>query len=269
MRITRSVYLPLFLLTAGCLQGQRVIKVNANGSGTIVDTVTLGEQARGMLEGMASMESATPAEKKAKTEAKLKDRAAAMGPGVSLVSFEPSVKAGPERISYAFTDVSKIKIDSSPDPSENDSKSEPKQPLTFRLEKKAGTSVLTVSGAGPKPGAGKPDAGKASSADSKEAAEAAAKMQAGAMAMMKTMLKGLRMTTLVEVNGKLVKTSSPWAQGSRVTLMDVDFDQLVADEASFKKLNELGDPQSLDPAALKGLKGIKMQSTPETTIEFN
>ena len=267
MRITRTVYLPLFLLTTGCLQGQRVIKVNANGSGTIVDTVTLGEQARGMLEGMAAMDSTTPAEKKAKIEAKLKERAAAMGPGVSLASFEPSAKAGPEKITYAFTDVSKIRIDSSPDPSENDSKSEPKQPLTFRLEKKAGTSVLTVSGAGPKPGAGK----SASSADSssKEAAEAAAKMQAGAMAMMKTMLKGLRMTTLVEVGGKLVKTSSPWAAGSVVTLMDVDFDQLAADEASFKKLNELGDPQSLDPAALKGLKGIKMQTTPETTIEFN
>jgi hypothetical protein len=265
MRITRTVYLPLFLLTAGCLQGQRVIKVNANGSGTIVDTVTLGEQARGMLEGMAAMDSGTPAEKKAKTEAKLKERATAMGPGVSLASFEPSAKAGPEKITYAFTDVSKIRIDSSPDPSENDSKSEPKQPLTFRLEKKGATSVLTVSGVGPKPGAKKDVA----SADSKEAAEAAAKMQAGAMAMMKTMMKGLRMTTLVEVGGKLVRTSSPWSQGSVVTLMDVDFDQLAADEASFKKLNELGDPQSLDPAALKGLKGIKMQTTPETTIEFN
>jgi hypothetical protein len=265
MRITRTACLPLFLLTTGCLQGQRVIKVNANGSGTIVDTVTLGEQARGMLEGMAAMDTGTPAEKKAKAEAKLKERAAAMGPGVSLASFEPSAKAGAEKITYAFTDVSKIRIDSSPDPSENDSKSEPKQPLTFRLEKKGGTSVLTVIGAGPKPGAKK----DAASADSKEAAEAAAKMQAGAMAMMKTMLKGLRMTTLVEVGGKLVKTSSPWAQGSSVTLMDVDFDQLVADEASFKKLNELGDPQSLDPAALKGLKGIKMQTTPETTIEFN
>ena len=46
MRITPVACLPALLLTAGCLQGQRVIKVNANGSGTIVDTITLGEQAR-------------------------------------------------------------------------------------------------------------------------------------------------------------------------------------------------------------------------------
>ena len=265
MRIERVACVPLLLLTAGCLQGQRVIKVNASGSGTIVDTVALGEQARGMIEAMAEMDKSTPAEKKAKTEAKLKERAAAMGPGVSLVSYEASVKSGPEKITYGFTDITKIRIDSSPDPSENDSKAEAKQPLTFRLEKKGGSTVLTVAGAGPKAG-GKKDA---ATAEPKEAAEAAAKMQAGAMAMMKTMLKGLRMTTLVEVNGKLVKTSSPYVQGSTVTLLDVDFDQLVADEASFKKLNELGDPQSLDPAMLKGLKGIKVQTTPETTIEFN
>jgi hypothetical protein len=237
----------------------------ANGSGTIVDTVTLGEQARSMLEAMSEMDKSTPAEKKAKAEAKLKERATAMGPGVSLVSYQASVKGGAEKITYAFTDVNKIRIDSSPDPSENDSKSEAKQPLTFRLEKKGGSNVLTVMGAGPKPHPKKDTA----SPDSKEAAEAAAKMQAGAMAMMKTMMKGLRMTTLVEVGGKLVKTSSPYVQGSTVTLLDVDFDQLVADEASFKKLNELGDPQSLDPAMLKGLKGIKVQTTPETTIEFN
>jgi hypothetical protein len=265
MRLTPVACLPALLLTAGCLQGQRVIKVNANGSGTIVDTITLGEQARGMIEGLAGMDSTSPAEKKAKTEAKLKERAAAMGPGVSFVSYAPSVKNGPEKIVYAFTDVTKIKVDSSPDPADNDSKAEAKQPLSFRLEKKGGNSLLTVVGAGPKPGAAKPGGADAP----KEAAEAAAKMQAGAMTMMKTMLKGLKMTTQVEVAGRLVKTSSPWSQGSTVTLMDVDFDQLVADEASFKKLSEAGDPQSLDPAVLKGLKGIKVQTTPETTIEFN
>lgn len=262
MRLAPVACLPLLLLTAGCLQGQRVIKVDANGSGTITDTITLGEQARGMLAGLSEMDKTPPAEKKARTEAKLKERAAAMGPGVTFVSFSPSVQNGPEKIVYAFTDVSRIKVDGSPDPSDNDSKAEAKQPLTFRLEKRGGNSLLTVAGAGPRPAAA-----KAGGADAPK--EAAAKMQAGAMAMMKTMLKGLKMTTLVEVGGRVVKTSSPWTQGSTVTLVDVDFDQLVADEASFKKLSEAGDPQSLDPTVLKGLKGIKVQTTPETTIEFN
>lgn len=267
MRLTRAVWIPVVLVSAGCLQGQRVIKVNANGSGTIVDTVILGEQAQGMLAAMAEMDKSSPADKKAKKEAKLKERAAAMGPGVTLASYEPSVKNGPEKVSYAFTDVTKIKVDTTPESTENDAKPDAKDAdddLSFRLEKKGGNTVLTVLGAGPKGGK---KAG--TKPEDKAAAEAAAKMQAGAMAMMKTMMKGLKMTTIVEVNGALVKTNSPYVEGSRVTLLDLDFDQLAADEAAFKKFSEMGDdPKKIDPALLKGMKGIKVQTEPETTIEF-
>jgi len=244
------------LLAAGCFQGQRVIRVNANGSGTITDTVTLGDEARSMMEGLkqnlgpeAGKQSDPLAERTA-TEAKLRERAAAMGPGVTLVSFQPAVGQGPEKVTYAFADINKIRIAPTPDFPENDSKDAAKEPLTFRLEKRGAVWVLTVTGAGPKPKEKKDTA-----APSAEAAPAAAGMQAGALAMMK-------------VDGTLVSTTSPWVQGSKVTLLDVDFDQLMADEASFKKLSEVGDPSQLDPALLKDVKGIKVQTTPVTTIEF-
>ncbi|HVO09233.1 MAG TPA: hypothetical protein VMX54_00655 [Vicinamibacteria bacterium] len=257
------------LLAAGCFQGQRVIRVNANGSGTITDTVTLGDEARSMMEGLkqnlgpeAGKQSDPLAERTA-TEAKLRERAAAMGPGVTLVSFQPAVGQGPEKVTYAFADINKIRIAPTPDFPENDSKDAAKEPLTFRLEKRGAVWVLTVTGAGPKPKEKKDTA-----APSAEAAPAAAGMQAGALAMMKAVMKGLKMTTQVQVDGTLVSTTSPWVQGSKVTLLDVDFDQLMADEASFKKLSEVGDPSQLDPALLKDVKGIKVQTTPVTTIEF-
>lgn len=263
MRLTRLTWVPVVLAAAGCLQGQRLIKVKANGSGTIVDTV----QAQGMMAAMAEMDKSSPAEKKAKKETKLKERAAAMGPGVTLVSYQAPAKNGPEVITYAFTDITKIKVDATPDSSENDAKpdaSEQGERLTFKLAKAGGRNVLTVMGAGPKPGK-KADA----KPEDKAAKEAAAQMQAGAMAMMKTMMKGLKMSTVVEVEGSLVKTNSPHAQGSRVTLLDIDFDQLAADEASFKKFSEMGDdPKKFDAAALKGIKGVKVSTEPETTIEF-
>ena len=49
MRVSRLMLVPALMLAAGCMKGQRVVKVNADGSGTIVDTITLGEQAKGML----------------------------------------------------------------------------------------------------------------------------------------------------------------------------------------------------------------------------
>src|SRR5262249_32376737 len=152
-------------------------------------------------------------EKKAKKDTKLKALADAMGPGVTIASYEPSVNNGPEKVTYAFKDISKLKLDVMPNNTENDSKSEGKEPLTFRFEKKGANSVVTVIGAAPRPGA-KKDA-KPAGAD--KAAEGAA--DAG-MAMMKTMLKGMKVTTMIEVGGKIAKTNAANVEGSRVTLLD-------------------------------------------------
>jgi hypothetical protein len=263
MRFGRLLLLPAALVAAGCFQGQRLIKVNADGSGTITDTVTLGEQAREMMSAMGDMDKSTPAEKKAKKDAKLKSLAEAMGPGVTVAAFEPSVNNGPEKVTYAFKDISTIKVDATPDMTEGESKSDPKEPLTFRFEKKGGNSVVTVVGAGPKPGEKKAKPAEA------PGGEAGAKMQAQAMVMMKTMMKGLKMNTAIEVNGKIAKTNAAHVAGPRVTLLDLDFDVIASDEATFKKFSEAGDdPKSMDPAVLAGLKGIKVQTVPEVSIEF-
>jgi hypothetical protein len=264
MRFGRVLLLPAALVAAGCFQGQRVIKVNADGSGTITDTVTLGEQAREMMTAMSDMDKSTPDEKKTKKDAKLKSLAEGMGPGVTVSSFQPSVKNGPETVTYAFKDISKLKVDAMPDMTEGDSsKSESKEPLTFRFEKKSGNAVLTVVGAGPKPGEKKPEPPAAKDAPADD------KPDPG-MAMMKTMMKGLKTTTVIEVNGKIAKTNAAHVEGSRVTLLDLDFDQIAADEATFKKFAKFGgdDPKNMDPAVLAGLKGIKVQTVPEVSIEF-
>jgi hypothetical protein len=238
MRVSRLMLVPALMLAAGCMKGQRVIKVNADGSGTIVDTIKLGEQAKGMLASMEQMDKTPAAEKKAKKDGKLKAAAAAMGEGVT----------------YAFKDVTKIKVDSTPNPSSNDSSSSSskEEPLTFRFARQGANPLLTVVFPKAKPGTEKKPEPKPE------------EMQQ-AIGMMKGMMAGLRMTTLVEVNGKLIKTSSPWgATGNQVTLLDIDFDQL--DEAGLKVLASSGsEPPS--PAALKGVKGLKVNDG-EVTIEF-
>ena len=73
----------------------------------------------------------------------------------------------------------------------------------------------------------------------------------------------------IEVDGRLVKSSSPYVAGSRVTLLKIDFDEITADEASFKRFASAGDdPKSMDASALKGIKGLQVSSEPEVVIEF-
>jgi hypothetical protein len=74
----------------------------------------------------------------------------------------------------------------------------------------------------------------------------------------------------VEVNGQLVKASSPHAQGSSLTLLEMDFDQITADDANFKKFTKAGgEPGQMDPKLLQGVKGIKVSPEHEITMEFN
>ncbi len=255
MRFGRLLIVPAVLLAVGCFQGQRTFKVNVDGSGTIVDTTTLGEQAKGMMQGMEEMDKSTPAEKKAKRSAKYAEKAAAMGEGVSFVSILPG-KAGAEVATYAFKDITKVKASAMPTP--DDSTTSKDEPLTFRLAKNAaGNSVLTVVTAKPKAAAAAPGGAKPAAPKPEELAQQ--------IAMMKGMMAGLKIASVVEVNGKLVKASSPNVVGPAVTLLELDFDAL--DAATLQKMAASGPGEAPDFAAMKGLKGIKAPE-PEITIEF-
>jgi hypothetical protein len=259
MRIGRLMFvLPVVVLSVGCFQGQRTFKVNADGSGTIVDTTKLGEQAKGMLAGMEEMDKSSPAEKKAKKKAKYVEKAAAMGEGVTFVSAE-TAKDGSDVTIYAFKDITKVKVSGMPSPDQGSSTSK-EEPLTFKLTKNAaGNTVLTV--VSPPEKAADPKAPKPEAKPKKKPEEIQQEIT-----MMKGMMAGLKIKSTVEVNGKLVKTNSPNVVGPVVTLMEMDFDAL--DMAALQKLSEGGQgggPPT--PAMMKGIKGIKV-SDPEVTIEF-
>jgi hypothetical protein len=255
MRLGRLMMVaPVVLLSVGCFQGQRTFKVNADGSGTIVDTTKLGEQAKGMLAGMEEMDKSSPAEKAAKKKAKLAEKAAAMGEGVTYVS-TVSGKDG-DVVTYAFKDITKVRASSMPSP--DDSATSKDEPLTFRFTKSAaGNSVLTVVSPKEKPA---DPAAKAEAKPKKKPEEIQQEIT-----MMKGMMAGLKIKSVVEVNGKIVKTSSAYAVGPAVTLMEMDFDAL--DMAALQKLSEGGPGGPPTPAMMKGIKGIKV-SDPEVTIEF-
>jgi hypothetical protein len=239
------------LVAAGCFQGQRTFKVNADGSGTIVDTVKLGEQAKGLLAGMEGMDKTAPAEKAAKRKAKYAERAAAMGEGVAFVSTADAAD-GTSATTYSFKDVTKLRVSGMPTPdASTTSKSEP---ITFRLAKNAaGNSVLTVTAA-PRKAEAKAEKPKSSPEEMQQS-----------IAMMKGMLAGLKLKSVVEVNGRLVKANTPHVAGSAVTLLAVDFDQL--DAAALARLAESGPDAPPGPEALRGLKGITVAGE-EVTIEF-
>jgi hypothetical protein len=79
----------------------------------------------------------------------------------------------------------------------------------------------------------------------------------------------MKITVALEVQGAITETNAQYRDGSRVTLMEMDFNKLLANPEKFKQLVKQ-NPQSLQESKtlLKGLDGVKIESAPEVTVKF-
>ena len=70
--------------------------------------------------------------------------------------------------------------------------------------------------------------------------------------------------------GRLIKTNSPYVQGQQVTLLEVDMGQLASDEKGLQRLQDVQGAGSFEEmkAALKDVKGVKLNPQREVTVEF-
>ena len=275
MRFRPLAILPLLALsTAGCIGFETVVKVKADGTGTVVQTMSMSAETMEMMKSMkgdgAKLEvGATPMALDAKDIEQAKAEAARLGEGVTFVTAEPidTKEAKGIRAVYAFKDVTRLKVSqkpSSPGGPPAPAGSGADDSMKFGFTKAAsGNAVLTVTMPDLKATAAKP------SPDAKSPA-AAPEAPPEAIGMMKQMFKGLRIAIAIEPEGKLVQTNSPFVEGSRVTLMEMNFDSLLADEGKLKQFNSAMESGSIADAKrlMKGLKGVKISLDPEVKIEF-
>ena len=278
---TRMKLLPrlLALVTAlsltGCFQIDKNVQVKPDGSGTITETITMGTTMIAQMKAMASGfgDPAGGAGGKAKEfqlldETKLKEEAKKMGEGVTFVSAKKITAPDREGYTaiYAFTDVNKLKLSTNPPDiggggnlkmtSKADS-----EPVTFTLTK-GKTAELTVTTPAMKPAAAK----------TKEEAAAEATQEAMSEAMlpmMQQMFKDMRMAMSVEVLGTITTTNATNKEGSKVTLLDVDFNKILADPAKMKAMTKIKDPNSAEAKAfLKTIPGMKVETVNPVKISF-
>jgi hypothetical protein len=87
------------------------------------------------------------------------------------------------------------------------------------------------------------------------------------LALLRPMLAGARATVEIEPAGRLVRTSSPFLTGRRVTLMDVPIDALFGDEALLQRLQSAGTLEEVK-TILQSVPGLKLNMDPEITMEF-
>jgi len=267
--------LPL-LATAGalaltsCFQSETVIHLKKDGSGTIVEETSFGEQMKAMMAQMSALggEGADKAKDPMAdmfSEEKAKKKASSLGEGVTFDKVE-KVKLGDRdgyRVTYKFADINKVKFDPG-DATESmkppgadggeDEKAKKSDPITFTYA--GGNLAIHMPKPDPK---AKKDEG-----DSKEEEEDPQAAQQEAM--MKQMFADMKISVRLTADDGIAKTDASYNSGGTITLMEMDFGKLMKDPAAFKKLQK-ANPQTPEEieATLKGVEGIKMESKQEVS----
>jgi hypothetical protein len=250
----------------GCLNSTTLIKLKADGSGTVEQTTLMNVAAlKAMVPGADKQMSGSGV-----NQADLERTAARMGKGVRLVSAEPFKAAngfeGSKAI-FAFDDINQIQVNTGPSMSGStdgrvDAEPTSEDPVRFKLTRSGGTSTLTIAFVD-KPGGAKTD----NSTNPMGDMDLTNPMMMG---MLKSMFAGFKLNIALEVAGSIVKTNAEYVTGSRLTLLEMDMDSLLADEAKLKALQgKLGPDASLSALKpyLKDIKGIKVDG-PSISVEF-
>jgi hypothetical protein len=259
-----SALLVLALTSTACLRSTTLVTIKPDGSGTIVQETGLSPQAISMMKSMAGAQGGqtggTP-----ELFGEEQARKAADSMGVRFVSGEPIKTAQLEgyRSNFAFDDIRKIRMKLNEDPTGGalgSTGSTANPPFGFTFERNTASSLLTITLPEDKLKGGPLGAmgGKMGDAGNADAAQ-----QAQVLSMMKMMMQGLFVDVSLNVDGRIVKTNAQHVDGNRLTLLQLDFDKLLADEAAFKKLQSASDLKSLG-----GIAGLKVVTEPKLTIEF-
>jgi hypothetical protein len=260
---------PALFLT-GCLQSTALVKVNADGSGTIENQTLMTSGALAQMRQLAGLFGGSDTKPVDPfSEQQMRDLAAQMGEGITLLSTKPLKTDGAEGRDavYAFRDISKLRISESPAaPGSTSIRAGGvsigggQGAVTIDLARTPEGNVLLTLHTPADPLSGLVDQlGAANRRGTPMPAEQAA--------MMRQMLSGLRVTLRIEPAGRLVRTSSPYVDGQTVTVFDIDVDALLKDEAAFTRL-QTARTSSEAAEALKNVPGVKINLARDITIEF-
>jgi hypothetical protein len=283
IRLVASVA-ALFTLS-GCFQSETTVHVKADGSGTVVEETMLGAQASAMLGGMGGMMPA-PDGKPAKnpldemfSEEKAKKKASEMGEGVTFVKLENLDKDGKKgaRITYAFEDINKLKLgldsgsdtmegmgDGMPGNEADKGKKAEKKGDPVRFKFKNGKLTILM----PKPDEeaklekpeGAPDATDLTDEMNKDP-------QAEAMA--KAMFADMKMSVRVVVESGIKKTDATHVDGNTITLMEMNFGEIMQNEKGMKVLDQLEGKNPEEIAELlKGVEGVKIETKEKIKVQM-
>jgi hypothetical protein len=260
----------LFLL-AGCFQVSTVVRVNPDGSGTVLETMLLSKkmiaQMNEMMQGFAGESGAKPEPIELFEPAKLKAQAAGMGKGVTYLSGVKSETAeySGYTATYAFRDINSLRLGQKSGESSGAGGQAPSMPVLFHF-RKGSPATLTIE----QPREKSPEKGveeQAGKVDSPPAAKGAISDEEAKQ--LAEMFLGMKMALAVEVNGTIVETNATHRDGGRITIIDFDLAKFGSSLPQMEKLKRLKGSSAADAKELlKDFPGVKVDLNDRLKVVF-
>lgn len=295
MKTLRTVVLiPILIAVStltGCMESATLMRVNKDGSGTITHRMYMSTDMMEMMQGMASGMMGGEADIEMPDMDPLADIKASLdgqfGPAATLEGTQDVTNAAGWKgveATYSFTDINKLDMAAGGQTDEGGMAMESGGP-SYKFEFTPGDVAVLKLVPIRQPGAESDGAADASSqgddvlGDAGDTAMGEMDMDMGGMGdmdamgmqMMAPMLKGMRMSLLVAVEGKVVESNASFPHEKYpnvVTLADIDFDKLLAHPEGMKALQAGPNADPADLAKL-GIDGVKVEDpAKEIQIRF-
>jgi hypothetical protein len=250
-----------------CFQSEWKITLNKDGSGTIVEEITMSDSSLAMISSFGNIE-IEGAENDIKKDDPIKEmmskertdkRSKELGEGVTFVKAEP-VTVGTNkgaRYIYHFADINKVRIGAN-DGSEmmntemntEDEKADDTDKIGFSYK----DGVLTV---------------KLPDAKGEKAETAKEEVTDEQLAMMKPMMADMKMSCKLAFEPGIAETNAIHQEKDTITIFEMDMNKIMEKPEGLKKFMTL---QNADRAeAIKEantIPGVKVQTKPEITIKL-
>jgi len=259
---------------SGCIEVNTTVKVNADGSGTVEETVFMSDEIINMIKEFSSSFDSTDTVEEFTlfNEAELKEKATKLGEGVEYISGSKITEEGKEgyKAIYSFKDISKLQIDQDPtsripDNPEAQAEQVVKEYLTFSFVKGKPSEIIISM----------PSSEKESEAEEEEEfpdVDSVDSIDADSTGLseLKYFLKDFSFSLNVQVDGTISSTNATYVEGSNITIFSMNFGELLKNAEKLKEL-EKSNFQDLQKVKdiIKDIPGIKIEMNNPVSIKFN
>lgn len=242
------------LSLSSCFESNQTLHLKKDGSGTIEEETIMSAQMLAMMGGLGGGAGGAAPDPVAKMmeEGQYKEKAAGYGEGVEFVKVEKAEKNGGKgvKVTYKFKDINTVSFEPGPSdmpmgPGGGDGDDEKDAaPLEFAYAD--GKLTITF-----------PDI----PADAKPEGEDVPDAADPAAAQMMQMFNGMKISAKIVVEPGIEKTNASHQDGNTITLMEVDFGELLKNPEGMKILQGLDmEDRKAMKKKLKDVKGVKMET---------